>query len=344
VSQRKLVEVQHARLNGIGIPVSRVILGTDWLGSRRFLYLAGRRVPLPLVDRRRNQNAFELLDGVSEAGCTAFDTARYYDDSERLLGSWIRARRLRERVVVISKGAHPGPEWTPRLSEREISRDLERSLKALRTDYIDVYLLHYDDDKTEVGPIVDVLNRHLLSGQIRCAGVSNWRTNRIVEANNYAMVTKQKTFAISSVQFSLASWRYPPWPNACTISGEQADRDRKWYSENDLWLLAYSSLAMGFFSSSRPYANGEYSEPRQARLGDRVFLDADNLGRLKRTKEMAYSLGVSPGQVALAWVLEFDPKVLAIIGARSVAAYVDAAGACDVELSQAQRTWLYKGT
>ena len=336
--------MQFASLSGVTIPVSRVVLGTDWFGSRRFLHLARRRVPLPLVDRRRNQAAFELLDGASEAGCTAFDTARSYDDSERLLGSWIRARRMRERVVVISKGAHPGPEWRSRLTPREISHDLEQSLRALRTDYIDIYLLHYDDDETEVGPILDVLNKHLSSGSVRCIGVSNWRTDRIAEASQYAKTTKQKSFVVSSVQFSLASWRHPPWTNARTISGNQSHKDRQWYRENNLWILAYSSLAMGFFSSSRTYANGEFNLPQQVRLGDSVFLDADNLGRLKRTKEMAQRLGVSPGQIALAWVLQFDPKVLAIVGARSVAAYVDAAAACAVELSEAQRTWLYAGS
>jgi aryl-alcohol dehydrogenase-like predicted oxidoreductase len=337
--------MQYVRVPGVTTAVSRVVLGTDWLGSRRFLHVAGRRVPLPLVDSRRNRDAFELLDGASEAGCSAFDTARSYDDSERLLGSWIRARRMRERVVVISKGAHPGPEWESRLSPTEISRDLERSLKALRTDYIDIYLLHYDDAKIEVGPIVDVLNRHISAGKIHSIGVSNWSTNRIEEANCYARKAQRNPFVLSSVQFSLASWAYSPWPGARSISGEAFDREREWYKTNDLCILAYASLAMGFFSSARTYsASGECSVPQQARLGDKLFLSADNLGRLKRTRALAHELGLSPGQVALAWVLTYDPKILAIIGARNVAAYVDAAGACNVKLSEAQRRWLYEGT
>src|SRR5262245_49804992 len=132
--------MQYVRIDGVGVPVSRVVLGTDWLGSRRFFHLAGRKVLLPLVDTRRNQDAFALLDGVCEAGCTAFDTARSYDDSERLLGSWIRARRARERVVVISKGGRPR-RGRSRINATEISRDLEHSLRTLNTDHIDVYLL-----------------------------------------------------------------------------------------------------------------------------------------------------------------------------------------------------------
>jgi aryl-alcohol dehydrogenase-like predicted oxidoreductase len=319
------------------------VLGTDWLGSRRHVQVAGRRVRLPFVDKKRNRDNFELLDGVREIGCTAFDTARAYDDSERSLGAWIRSRRIRERVVLISKGGHPGPEWQSRLASGEISRDLELSLKALQTEYIDVYLVHYDDEQSEVAPIVDVLNRHLLSGKVRCIGVSNWPPRRIADANTYARLTHQAPVAVSSVQFSLASWRYPPWKNARSISGDRFDADRQWYREHGLWILAYSSLAMGFFSSSRPYAGGDRRVPTPGRLGDAVFLDEENLGRLNRARALARQLGVSPGQVALSWVLHYDVKVLALVGSRSVAAYRDAAGACSVELSEAQRAWLDHG-
>lgn len=335
--------MQYVRLDGVAPPLSRVVLGTDRLGSRRFRYFAGRRISAPWENKGLKQAAFALLDGVNEAGCTAFDTARAYGDSEQTLGAWLRARRIRERAVVISKGAHPAPGGRSRLSAKEISADLERSLKALRTDYIDVYLLHYDDDHTPVEAVVDVLNRHVIAGKIRCIGVSNWATNRISNATRHARATGQKPFVVSSVQFSLASWQRPPWPNARTISGDEGERDRRWYDENGLWILAYSSLAMGFFSSSRPYATGELDGSEPHRLGDQVFLTADNLARLKRTKEMARELGVSAGRVALAWVLGYHPRVLAIVGAQSVAAYIDAAGACDLELSESQRAWLYRG-
>jgi aryl-alcohol dehydrogenase-like predicted oxidoreductase len=318
-------------------------LGTDRLGCRRFKYVAGHRISTPWENKRLKQGAFALLDGASEAGCTAFDTARAYPDSERTLGAWLRSRRLRERVVVISKGGHPGRRWESRLSAKEISADLERSLRTLRTDYIDVYLIHYDDDATPVEPIVDVLNRHVSVGKIRCIGVSNWATKRIAAAIRHARETGQKPFTVSSVQFSLASWRQAPWLSARTLSGGEAEEDRRWYDENSLWILAYSSLAMGFFSHARPYASGELNGSEPKRLGDQIFLTADNLARLKRTKEMAHALGVSVGQVALAWVLRYRPKVLAIVGAQSAAAYADAAAACDLELSESRRDWLYRG-
>lgn len=334
--------MDSVRIDGISVPVSRVVLGTDWLGARRFYFVAGRRIPSPFLDRKRDGHNFEVLDRVVAAGCTAFDTARAYGDSERTLGAWLRARGLRDRIVLISKGAHPGPASRSRLNAAAISRDLERSLRALQTDYIDLYLLHYDDDTTDVELLVDVLNQHVAAGRIHAIGVSNWRTRRIARAVDHARTTGQKPFVVSSVQFSLATWRRSPWKDAITLSGEDSETDRQWYRTNDVWLLAYSSLAMGFFSRARPYADGG-APPRPARFGDTVFLDRENLARLARTRELAQRLGVSPGQVALAWVLTYDSRVIAIVGARSAESYVDAVSACDVALTESDRMWLLRG-
>jgi aryl-alcohol dehydrogenase-like predicted oxidoreductase len=321
------VDVDYARIEGISVPVSRVVLGTDWFNARRFFWIAGRS-----------------FDGAVEAGCTAFDSARAYRDSENILGTWMRARRARDRVVLITKGGLPGPSGRSRLSATEISRDLERSLKALQTDYIDLYLLHYDDVTTDVGMLVELLNQHLEAGRIRAFGVSNWSTARIADASRYATARGMKPPVVSSVQFSLASWRYPPWKNALSISGEGSEADRQWYKTSDVWLLAYSSLAMGFFSSSRRYATGDTGQAQTPpRLGDSVFLDPTNLARLERARQMAERRGVSPGQIALAWVLGFDRRVLAVVGARTAASYVNAAAACGVMLSESDRAWLSRG-
>lgn len=335
--------MDYVRIEGIPIPLSRVVLGTDWFNARSFYWFAGRWLVSPLVHRQRREEVFALLDGALEAGCTAFDTARAYRDSEELLGGWVRARGVRERVVLITKGAHPGPGWTPRLAAAEITRDLERSLKTLRTEYVDLYLLHYDDGVSGVEPIVDELNRHRAAGRIRALGVSNWSTERIARARIYAQARQLAPFVVSSAQFSLPTWRYPPWQSARSLSVPEAEADRRWYQESGVWLLAYSSLAMGFFSPSRPYATGEAVAPVRPRLGDDVFLDAVNLGRLRRARELADRRGVSPGQIALAWVLEFGPRVLAVVGARTIPSYVDATLACDIKLSQSERAWLSDG-
>jgi aryl-alcohol dehydrogenase-like predicted oxidoreductase len=338
--------MEFARIDGIPVPVSRIVMGTDWLGARRFVFLAGRCFISPWVDRRRERDNFALLDGVVEAGCTAFDTARAYPDSERSLGAWLRERGLRERLVIISKGGHPGPRWAPRLTSADVTRDLEQSLKALGTDTIDLYLLHYDDPTAPIEPLVDTLNRHLAAGKVRAIGVSNWPTRRIAAAADYAAAAGRTPFVASSVQFSLASWQRTPWPNAVSISGDgaEAEAERRWYRDRRLHVLAYSSLAMGFFSRARPYAGGPSATPAKAdRFGDQVFVNDRNLARLARATDLAARRGVSPGQIALAWVLGYDSRVLALVGARTVASYVDAVGAFAVPLSESEREWLSHG-
>ena len=90
-----------------------------------------------------------------------------------------------------------------------------------------------------------------------------------------------------------------------------------------------------------PTANDAAATP--VSFGDKVFLDPDNLARLRRARVLADKLGVSLGQVALARVLRHHPRVLAIVGARSIASYVDAARACALELSESERQWLSHG-
>jgi aryl-alcohol dehydrogenase-like predicted oxidoreductase len=230
------------------------------------------------------------------------------------------------------------------LTSADVTRDLEQSLKTLGTDTIDLYLLHYDDPAAPIEPLVDTLNRHLAAGKVRAIGVSNWPTRRIAAAADYAARAGRTPFVASSVQFSLASWQRTPWPNALSISGDEAEAERRWYRDQRLYVLAYSSLAMGFFSRSRPYAGGQSATPAKAdRFGDQVFVNDRNLARLARATDLAAQRGVSPGQIALAWVLRYDPRVLALVGARTVASYVDAVKAFDVPLSESEREWLSHG-
>jgi aryl-alcohol dehydrogenase-like predicted oxidoreductase len=90
--------MDYEKVAGIDKPVSRIVFGTD--------RLRGRRLPW-LPNRCLEQQAFSLLDRSFELGCNSFDTARVYRYSERTLGAWIRERRNRDQVVVISRDVIP---------------------------------------------------------------------------------------------------------------------------------------------------------------------------------------------------------------------------------------------
>src|SRR6185436_11297422 len=162
---------------------------------------------------------FALLDGVFAQGGTTFDTAQVYGggDSERTLGRWLQERGLRDQVVIIGKGAHHN-EDRHRVTPFDITADLHDSLARLKTERIELYLLHRDDPTVPVGPIVNVLNEHLQAGKIGAFGGSNWSVERIQEANTYAAANGMVPFVASSPNFSLAEQIRPPWPNCVSIS------------------------------------------------------------------------------------------------------------------------------
>ena len=133
--------------------------------------------------------AAELLDAFLDAGGNCIDTAHIYGfgNSEKTLGRWLEESGRRGEIVLITKGCHPavdpqnlfGKAWAPRLTPEAIRADLSESLERLRTDYVDLYLLHRDDEAMPTGPLVEALNQEQARWRIRAFGASNWRVERI---------------------------------------------------------------------------------------------------------------------------------------------------------------------
>jgi aryl-alcohol dehydrogenase-like predicted oxidoreductase len=325
--------MDYGTVAGIDKPVSRIVFGTD--------RLRGRRLPW-LPNRSLEQQAFSLLDRSFELGCNSFDTARIYLDSERTLGAWIRQRRNRDKVVVISKGCHPSLLGHPRLSPPGVSHDLHASLKALGTDFIDMYLLHYDHPTALVEPVMERLNRHIDEGKISAIGASNWSHERIASANTFAASKGLKPFSASSVQFSLAARARSPWPgNAVTLGGDGQAAAREWYSTQRLPVFAYSSLARGFFSNhydpKNPYAN------RVSWFSANYFGTKENIERLERTRVFAREHHVTVAQVALAYVLCHPLHAFAVVGCKTFEKFAENVAAFCLKLDEATLAWLATG-
>lgn len=147
----------------------------------------------------------ELLDAVYGMGINTLDTGRVYGKAEQSIGKWMEERGLRDKVVILSKCAHPDVFGKKRVSEKEIRKDFAESSKYLRTDYIDIYLLHRDDPDVDAGEIVEIMNAMHEEGKIGAFGVSNWTHQRIAEANEYAHSHHLIPFTVSSPNFALRS-------------------------------------------------------------------------------------------------------------------------------------------
>jgi aryl-alcohol dehydrogenase-like predicted oxidoreductase len=247
--------MRYGNVAGIGKAVSRLVQGTVFLDHEH-------------IDR-----TLEFLDRLYEMGCNTFDTAHIYANGmcERTIGRWVNERGIREKVVIIGKGAHFNAD-RERVTPFDITSDLYDSLARFKFDYVDLYLLHRDDPKVPVGPIVEVLNEHHRAGRIRAFGGSNWTHDRVREANEYAVSKGLVPFTASSPHFSLAEQVVPTWRGAVTLTGAQNEAARQWYVRNQMAVLAWATMAGGFFSDKYRRDNIETIEDGYIRASIKSYV------------------------------------------------------------------------
>ena len=318
--------MQYGQIPGVTKPVARLIQGTVMIGTDKL------------------EASFALLDEILALGGNTFDAAHIYGngDVERAFGRWVAARGVREQVVIVTKGAHHSQD-RQRVTPYDITADLQDSLARLRTDYIDLYLLHRDDPSVPVGPIVEVLNEHRAAGRIHAFGGSNWSAQRVAEANAYAAAHGLTPFAVSSPHFSLAIQVKEPWANCVSLTGDAGAAARAYYTEQQIPLLLWSSLAGGFFSGRFQPENLESFTAYLDQLCVQSYCYPQNFARLERTRQLAAQRGASLAQIAMAYVLAQPFVVFPLVGCASGAEYAANAAAFDLVLTPEEVTWLEQG-
>jgi aryl-alcohol dehydrogenase-like predicted oxidoreductase len=317
------MDMQYGRLPGIEKPISRLVQGTVMIGTDHL------------------EQSFKLLDDVFALGCNIFDTGHLYGngDCERTLGQWIEARGLRDELVVFTKGAHFNADRN-RVTPFDITSDLFDSLARLRTDKIDLYMLHRDDPTVAVGPIVEVLNEHKEAGRICAIGGSNWTHERIQEANAYAEAHDLTPFVASSPQFSLAEQVNEPWPDCVSISGPAGEAARAWYQGTGMALFTWSSLAGGFFSGRFTRDNlDSFTADLDVRCVN-AYCHEDNFRRFERAAQLAEKKGLSMPQIALAYVMNQPLNIFALVGCANGDEFVANLAALEVQLTPEEVAWL----
>ena len=126
--------MKYGTIEGVSKPVSRIVQGTTAIG-------------------RSNMDAsLRLLDEVFELGLTTFDMANNYGggDVERVFGHWLKTRGVRDEIVLLTKGGHHSQD-RKRVTPYDIESDIHDSLARCGTDFLDIYLLHRDDETKPVG-------------------------------------------------------------------------------------------------------------------------------------------------------------------------------------------------
>ena len=324
------------RLGRTDIKVTSICLGTMTWGQQN-----------------TEAEAHEQLDYAMGRGINFIDTAEMYpvpsnaetaERTENYIGSWIAARKNRDKYILASKvtGRAHIPwarknEDITRHTPAQIDEAVEGSLRRLQTDYIDLYQLHWPDRATEafgfdsyrdydtgdMVPLEDILgalSRHAEKGNIRHIGVSNetaWGTMKFLDI---AEKTGGPRIVSNQCVYNLIARRF--------------DYDRAEIAlREDVGLLAYSPLAMGMLT-------GKY-DGGKAPKGSRGDLFERFMGRYWETKEAyldcnaaARKLGLTPTQFALKFVETRDFVTANIIGATTMAQLIENIDAHDISWTE----------
>jgi aryl-alcohol dehydrogenase-like predicted oxidoreductase len=317
--------MNYGKIPGLNKPVSRMAQGTI------------------MCNTGNQDKTNELLDASFAGGVTMYDTAYIYGggENERSVGNWVNSRGIRDEIVMIAKGGHHrGDE--KRVNRPAVREEVATSLDRFGFDYVDLYILHRDDPQKPVGEIVDFMSELVDEGRIHAWGGSNWEWERIRDAVAYANATGRTGPACSSPNFSLAIQVQPVWAECVGIAGPAEADARAWYSKTDYPLVAWSSVARGFFSGKLTRENYEQDEIIEP-CSRQAYCYPVNFERLDRVREMAPKKGLTVPQLALAYVMGYPLNIFALVGPRTPAEFRENLAVLDVKLSEDERRWLETG-
>jgi aryl-alcohol dehydrogenase-like predicted oxidoreductase len=302
-------EMRHVRLGKTDLEVSVVAFGTWAFGGDWGAFDA--------------DEAKKTVGRALDLGITFFDTAQAYGfgASERLLADALWSRVGRDRVVVATKGGlrKEGNTLHRDASARWLREGVEASLRNLRTDYIDLYQVHWPDPKTPSEETGRVLADLVREGKIRHAGVSNFSPQQMTELAQYGPVeTDQPPYHMFHRDIEAEILPYT--------------------AKNDIGVLVYGPLAHGLLSGTMTpqstFAADDWRGSSADFKGERFARDLELVERLKK---YAAAHGITLPQLAIAWTLSNPDVDVAIVGARHPAHLSDPAAATEVHLSSADR-------
>jgi aryl-alcohol dehydrogenase-like predicted oxidoreductase len=307
--------MRYKLLGASGLRVSELCLGTMTFGTE---WGWG-------ADKAASRGMF---DAFVAAGGNFIDTANRYTEgtSERWLGEFVAADRerfvLATKYTLFTRRDHPNASGNHR---RNLVRSLEDSLKRLGTDYIDLYWLHAWDFTTPVEEVMRALDDMVRAGKVLYIGISDTPAWIVSRANMLAELRGWSRFVALQVEYSLAQ--------------RSAERDLLPMARAlDLAVTPWAALGRGLLSGK--YNRPDYDPAEGGRAQMNGMTDEKRLALAAQVVAVAQDAGVSPAQVALAWLRQRPGVVIPIVGARTPEQLADNLGAAELTLDVAQLTAL----
>ena len=284
-------------------------------------------------EQNSEKEAFDQMDYAQDAGVNFFDTAELYPvppsnktrgETSRIIGRWIKNKRNRNKIIIADKiVGRSGMDWfrenseQTRLNKSQISFALDRSLKDLDTDYIDLYQLHWPDrpinvfsgleyvhketeENNTILEVIETLEESIKKGKIRSFGISNetpWGTSEYLKFSEIKKLSR-----VVSIQnpYNLLNRSFEIGLSEISI-------------RENVGLLAYSPLASGTLSGK--YLNGKLPEGSRLKLfGNRYprYRTPNSENAIKEYIKIANTYNLDPCQMAIKFC-EIKPFVTSVL-------------------------------
>jgi aryl-alcohol dehydrogenase-like predicted oxidoreductase len=262
--------------------------------------------------------SFDVLDAFVAHGFNFIDTADVYSrwlpgnqggESETIIGEWFARTGKRSQVVLATKVGFDMGDGKKGLAGKYILEEVETSLRRLKTDYIDLYQSHMDDETVPLDETLRAYQQLIEQGKVRMIGASNYIGARLREAVHLAK--REGLPAYQTLQ-----------PHYNLYDREKFEQDQQPVAkELGIGVIPYFSLASGFLTGKYKSKEDSAGAKRETRVAK--YFDERGMKILAALDEVANETGANVASVALAWLMA-QPTILAPIASATSVAQLEA--------------------
>jgi aryl-alcohol dehydrogenase (NADP+) len=305
--------MQYVNLGKTGLKVSRLCLGMMTYGSKKWRdWILEEDEAKPFVKR--------ALD----AGINFFDTADVYSlgESERVTGNLLKGMK-RENIVVATKVfSTMSDEVNDRgLSRKHIMDSIDKSLKRLQMDYVDLYQIHRWDYNTPIEETMEALNDVVRAGKARYIGASSMFAWQFMKALHTSEINGWTKFVSMQDHYNL-------------VYREEEREMIPLCKDQGIGMIPWSPMARGFFAGDRKRGGGgETTRAQNDPFANDLYFREEDFVVAERATDVAKNHNVTASQVALAWVLSKPYIAAPIVGSSKIEHLDQAIAALDIKLS-----------
>lgn len=307
--------MQHVKFGPTDLSVSRLCLGTMSMGDpawKRWVLDEAASVP--------------ILRHALDAGINFFDMADWYSlgRNEEVVGRNLLRMRPRHELVLATKVYYPMSDDPDDrgLSRKHILASIDRSLRRIGTDYIDLYVIHAFDEATPVEETMQALHEVVQAGKVRYLGASTMYAWQFAKMNHVADLHGWTPFVNMQCQHNL-------------LYREEEREMVPYCLDRGIALTSFSPLARGFLARNVDATARTAHDAFQDFYGDEIDREI-----ARRVRELAARRGATAAQVAMAWELGAASRMLPIVGASSMGHIDDAVAALGFVLDAGERAYL----